>query len=161
MFPYRIVSVTPELPELINRLRDIAYDFWFSWNPAGIEFFRSINPELWREVEHNPVKFLMRVRKEDLERAAQDEDYLALYKRVFDLYDRYMSQDTWFAKKYPEHKEDLIAYFSAEFGLHESHPIYSGGLGLLAGDHCKSASDLGLPFIGVGLLYKQAIFTRG
>ncbi|MFX4262371.1 alpha-glucan family phosphorylase [Pelotomaculum propionicicum] len=160
MFPYRIVSVTPELPELINRLRDIAYDFWFSWNPAGIEFFRSINPELWREVEHNPVKFLMRVRKEDLERAAQDEDYLALYKRVFDLYDRYMSQETWFAKKYPEHKGDLIAYFSAEFGLHESHPIYSGGLGLLAGDHCKSASDLGLPFIGVGLLYKQGYFHQ-
>ncbi len=160
MFPYRIVSVTPELPELINRLRDIAYDFWFSWNPAGIEFFRSINPELWREVEHNPVKFLMRVRKEDLERVTQDEDYLLLYKRVFDLYDRYMSQDTWFAKKYPEHKEDLIAYFSAEFGLHESHPIYSGGLGLLAGDHCKSASDLGLPFVGVGLLYKQGYFHQ-
>lgn len=160
MFPYRIVSVTPELPEAINRLRDIAYDFWFSWNPAGIEFFRSINPELWREVEHNPVKFLMRVRKEDLERAAQDEDYLVLYKRVFDLYDRYMSQDTWFAQKYPEHKEEIIAYFSAEFGLHESHPIYSGGLGLLAGDHCKSASDLGLPFIGVGLLYKQGYFHQ-
>lgn len=160
MFPYRIVSVTPELPEMINRLRDIAYDFWFSWNPAGIEFFRSINSELWREVEHNPVKFLMRVRKEDLERAAQDEDYLILYKRVFDLYDRYMSQDTWFAQKYPEHKEDIIAYFSAEFGLHESHPIYSGGLGLLAGDHCKSASDLGLPFIGVGLLYKQGYFHQ-
>lgn len=160
MFPYRIVSVTPELPETINRLRDIAYDFWFSWNPAGIEFFRSINSELWREVEHNPVKFLMRVRKEDLERAAQDEDYLILYKRVFDLYDRYISQDTWFAQKYPEHKEEIIAYFSAEFGLHESHPIYSGGLGLLAGDHCKSASDLGLPFIGVGLLYKQGYFHQ-
>lgn len=160
MFPYRIVSVTPELPETINRLRDIAYDFWFSWNPAGIEFFRSINSELWREVEHNPVKFLMRVRKEDLERAAQDEDYLILYKRVFDLYDRYMSRDTWFAQKYPEHKEEIIAYFSAEFGLHESHPIYSGGLGLLAGDHCKSASDLGLPFIGVGLLYKQGYFHQ-
>lgn len=160
MFPYRIVSVTPELPELINRLRDLAYDFWFSWNPVGIEFYRSINPELWREVDHNPVKFLMRVRKEDLDRAAQDEDYLALYKRVFNLYDRYMSQETWFAKKYPEHKEDLIAYFSAEFGLHESHPIYSGGLGLLAGDHCKSASDLGLPFIGVGLLYKQGYFHQ-
>ncbi len=160
MFPYRTVSVTPELPEQIGRLREIAYDFWFSWSPAGIEFFRAINPELWREVEHNPVKFLMRVQKEDLDRAAQDEDYLALYKRTLDLYDRYMNRDTWFAGKYPGYKEDVIAYFSAEFGLHESHPIYSGGLGLLAGDHCKSASDLGLPFIGVGLLYKQGYFHQ-
>ncbi len=160
MFPYRIVSVTPELPETITRLREIAYDFWFSWSPAGIEFFRSINPELWREVQHNPVKFLMRVQKEDLDRAAQDEDYLILYNRVLDLYDRYISRETWFAEKYPGYREDVIAYFSAEFGLHESHPIYSGGLGLLAGDHCKSASDLGLPFVGVGLLYKQGYFYQ-
>jgi starch phosphorylase len=160
MFPYRIVSVTPEMPQNISRLRELAYDFWFSWNPVGIEFFRSINPDLWREVDHNPVKFLMRVRKEDLERASQDEDYLVLYKRVLDLYDRYVNEETWFVKKYPEHKEDLVAYFSAEFGLHESHPIYSGGLGLLAGDHCKSASDLGVPFIGVGLLYKQGYFHQ-
>ncbi len=160
MFPFRIVSVTPGLPEPISRLREIAYDFWFSWSPAGIEFFRSINPELWREVEHNPVKFLMRVQKEDLDRAAHDDDYLVLYKRTLDLYDRYISRKTWFDGKYPEYREDIIAYFSAEFGLHESHPIYSGGLGLLAGDHCKSASDLGLPFIGVGLLYKQGYFHQ-
>ena len=161
MFPYRIVSVTPCLPEAIDRLREIAYDFWFSWNPAGIEFFRSINEELWREVGHNPVKFLMCVQKEDLDRAAQDEDgYLVLYRRVMDLYERYMNRETWFTEKYPDYSGDIIAYFSAEFGLHESHPIYSGGLGLLAGDHCKSASDLGLPFVGVGLLYKQGYFHQ-
>jgi len=160
MFPYRVVSVTPKLPESMGRLRELAYDFWFSWKPGGVEFFRSVNPALWREVRHNPVKFLMSVREKNLAAASQDEDYLLLYKRVFDLYDRYMAEETWFAKHYPGHKDDLIAYFSAEFGLHESHPIYSGGLGLLAGDHCKSASDLGLPFIGVGLLYKHGYFTQ-
>lgn len=160
MFPFRVVSVTPKLPELIGRLRELAYDFWFSWKPGGVEIFRSISAELWREVGHNPVKFLMRIHEEDLEAVAHDEDYLALYRRVFDLYDRYLSEETWFSKRYPTHKKDVIAYFSAEFGLHESHPIYSGGLGLLAGDHCKSASDLGLPFIGVGLLYKHGYFTQ-
>lgn len=127
---------------------------------AGIEFFRAIDHDLWREVRHSPVKFLMRVQEKDLTMASQDEDYLLLYKRVIDLYDRYMAQETWFSQNYPEHGKDSIAYFSAEFGLHESHPIYSGGLGLLAGDHCKSASDLGLPFIGVGLLYKQGYFHQ-
>ncbi|MCL6635569.1 MAG: alpha-glucan family phosphorylase, partial [Peptococcaceae bacterium] len=160
MFPYRVVSVIPKLPEAIGRLRELAYDFWFSWKPGGVEVFRAINPELWRQVNHNPVKFLMSVHEEDLEAAAQDEDYLLLYERVFEHYDRYMSEETWFARQYPEHGDALIAYFSAEFGLHESHPIYSGGLGLLAGDHCKSASDLGLPFVGVGLLYRHGYFTQ-
>lgn len=160
MFPFRVVSVTPELPESIGRLRELAYDFWFCWKTGGVEVFRLISPELWREVGHNPVRFLMRVSEEDLETASQDEDYLMLYRRVFKLYDRYILEKTWFAKRYPEHKGDVIAYFSAEFGLHESHPIYSGGLGLLAGDHCKSASDLGLPFIGVGLLYRHGYFNQ-
>jgi len=160
MFPFRVVSVTPELPESIGRLRELAYDFWFCWKTGGVEVFRLISPDLWREVGHNPVRFLMRVSEEDLETVSQDEDYLMLYRRVFELYDRYILEKTWFAKHYPEHKGDVIAYFSAEFGLHESHPIYSGGLGLLAGDHCKSASDLGIPFIGVGLLYRHGYFNQ-
>lgn len=160
MFSFRVVSVTPKLPELISRLRELAYDFWFSWNPSALELFRLINPELWHEVGHNPVKFLMRIDEEALEAVAQDEDFLVLYRRVIDLYDRYSSEDTWFSRTFPSHRKDTIAYFSAEFGLHESHPIYSGGLGLLAGDHCKSASELGLPFIGVGLLYKHGYFYQ-
>ncbi|HBK52946.1 MAG TPA: alpha-glucan phosphorylase, partial [Syntrophomonas wolfei] len=155
MFPYRFVSVTPKLPEPICRLKEMANDFWFTWKPGGIEFFRTIKPELWRKVGHNPVRFLMQIREEDLVAASRDDDYRALYNRIFEQYDRYMSEETWFEKRYPEHMNHVIAYFSAEFGLHESHPIYSGGLGLLAGDHCKSASDLGLPFVGVGLLYKH------
>lgn len=160
MFPYRVVSVTPRLPASICRLKELAYDFWFSWKPEAIELFREVKPDLWREVGHNPARFLIRVSGEDLKRVAQDEDYLAMYRRVFELYDRYKSEETWFAKHYPEHRQDVVAYFSAEFGLHESHPIYSGGLGLLAGDHCKSASDLGIPFVGVGLLYKNGYFTQ-
>ncbi|MDD4237281.1 MAG: alpha-glucan family phosphorylase [Desulfotomaculaceae bacterium] len=160
MFPFRVVSVTPKLPAAICRLKELAYDFWFSWKPEAVELFRTIKPDLWRESGHNPARFLIKVSSEDLERVAGDDDYLAMYRRVFELYDSYKSEETWFAKHYPEHKEDVIAYFSAEFGLHESHPIYSGGLGLLAGDHCKSASDLGLPFVGVGLLYKNGYFTQ-
>ena len=160
MFPFRVVSVTPKLPASICRLKELSYDFWFSWKPEAVELFRTIKPDLWREVGHNPARFLIRVTGEDLERVSLDDDYLTMYRRVFELYDRYKSEETWFARHYPEHQEDIIAYFSAEFGLHESHPIYSGGLGLLAGDHCKSASDLGLPFVGVGLLYKHGYFTQ-
>ena len=160
MFSFRVVSVTPKLPASICRLKELAYDFWFSWKPEAIELFRAVKPDLWRETGHNPARFLIKVSSEDLERVARDDDYLAMYRRVFALYDRYKSEETWFAAHYPEHKEDVVAYFSAEFGLHESHPIYSGGLGLLAGDHCKSASDLGLPFVGVGLLYKHGYFTQ-
>jgi len=160
MFPFRVVSVTPKLPESISRLKELAYDFWFSWTTEAVELFRSIKPDLWRETGHNPVRFLIRISAEDLERVARDDDFLASYRRVLELYDRYQGEETWFAKHYPEHKEDVVAYFSAEFGLHESHPIYSGGLGLLAGDHCKSASDLGLPFVGVGLLYKHGYFKQ-
>lgn len=160
MFPFRFVSVTPKLPEQICRLKELAYNFWFTWKPGGVEFFRTIKPELWREAGHNPVRFLMQIREEDLVAASRDEDYLALYNRVFEQYDRYLTEEKWFEQHYPEHKDHVIAYFSAEFGLHESHPIYSGGLGLLAGDHCKSASDLGLPFVGVGLLYKHGYFTQ-
>ncbi len=160
MFPFSFVSVTPKLPESICRLKELAYDFWFTWRPGGVDFFRAINPQLWRKAGHNPVRFLMQIREEDLVAASRDDDYLALYRRVIGQYDRYQTEEKWFDKTYPEHKDNVIAYFSAEFGLHESHPIYSGGLGLLAGDHCKSASDLGLPFVGVGLLYKHGYFTQ-
>lgn len=160
MFPFRVISVSPKLPAPICRLKELAYDFWFSWKPEAVELFRTIKPDLWREAGHNPARFLIRLSGEDLARVARDDDYLAMYRRVFELYDHYKSEETWYARRYPGHQEDVVAYFSAEFGLHESHPIYSGGLGLLAGDHCKSASDLGLPFVGVGLLYKHGYFTQ-
>lgn len=160
MFPFRVVSVTPKLPEPIGRLRELAYNMWFSWNPRARELFRQINGKLYDELEHNPVKFLMRVEEKELEAAARNEEYLKLYGAVFEQFDRYMKSPLWFANNFPEHTGHVIAYFSAEFGLHESHPIYSGGLGLLAGDHCKSASDLGIPFVGVGLLYRYGYFNQ-
>ncbi|MBE3586118.1 MAG: alpha-glucan family phosphorylase [Thermoanaerobacter sp.] len=160
MYFIRTVTVAPKLPEKISRLDELARNLWFSWNPRAQELFRRINSSLWEEVKHNPVCFLLNVSQEQLEKVAKSESYLLLYNQVMEELDRYLSAPTWFSHHYPGHDHHIIAYFSAEFGIHESHPTYSGGLGLLAGDHCKSASDLGLPFVGVGLLYKSGYFTQ-
>ncbi len=160
MYTFRTVSVKPKLPEQIGRLKELAYNFWFSWNAPCRALFRTINDALWDEVNHNPVKFLMQVNEEDLEKAVADDAYMKHYHKVLKAFDRYMGRETWFDKKHPSCLEAPVAYFSAEFGLHESHPIYSGGLGLLAGDHLKSASDLGVPLVGVGLLYRLGYFTQ-
>ncbi len=160
MFYFRTVTVNPPLPESIARLRDLSYNLWFSWQSQAWELYKNINPGLWESVEHNPVKFLLRVRREELERVAADKNYLKKYDEIMASYDRYMSGEKWYLQTYPRYKDKPIAYFSAEFGLHESCPIYSGGLGVLAGDHIKSASDLGLPLVGVGLLYKHGYFKQ-
>lgn len=160
MYPFRTISVIPRLPESINRLRELAYNLWFSWNYSAIELFRSINPDLWENVYHNPVQFLLRVKEEELRAAAANSQFIDHYREVINSFDQYMHAETWYDKHKPEGPQQLIAYFSAEFGVHESHPTYSGGLGLLAGDHCKAASDLGLPLVGVGLLYKHGYFTQ-
>lgn len=160
MIPFYTVSATPEIPERISRLKEIAYNFWFGWNEPAIELFSRLDPVLWEEANHNPVRFLIRVRPEILEKAALDREYQRLYDQVMNRYDRYMAAEKWFNRRFPEYSGQTVAYFSAEFGLHESHPIYSGGLGLLAGDHCKSSSDLGVPLVAVGLLYRQGYFTQ-
>lgn len=160
MYSFCTLSVIPRIPREISRLDEIAYNFWFSWHRPAQELFYRINDPLWEEVYHNPVKFLLRVQPKELEMAATDQAYLELYQRVISDFDKYLNASSWYNDRYPGHAGQVIAYFSAEFGLHESHPIYSGGLGLLAGDHCKSASDLGLPLVGVGLLYKQGYFTQ-
>ncbi len=160
MYKFETVSVIPQMPEKIKRLWELAYNFWFSWNAPCRALFRAINPELWTETSHNPVKFLMCVQEKNLQTAAASEQFMRDYQRVLQQFDHYMTKESWFEQNYPEMKNETIAYFSAEFGLHESHPIYSGGLGLLAGDHLKSASDLGLPLVGVGLLYEYGYFTQ-
>ena len=157
------VAVFPTLPESIQRLEELAYNLWWSWKHEAQALWRDIDPELWETVYHNPIKFLRDVAQEKLEAAANDAAYQQKYEQVFAKFDHYMTcEDTWFKRTYPEHERDgmQIAYFSAEFGLHESLPIYSGGLGILSGDHCKAASDLGLPFIGVGFLYPQGYFQQ-
>jgi glycogen phosphorylase len=147
----------------IVRLEELAYNLWWSWNPAASALYRQIDPALWDGANHNPVRFLHDVSQPRLDAAAADPAFLADYARVTAAFDAYMNtpaEATWFGRTYPGSDPQLIAYFSAEFGLHESLPIYSGGLGILAGDHCKTASDLGLPFVGVGFLYPQGYFQQ-
>ena len=160
---YGRMTVFPIMPIRINRLYELAYNLWWSWHREARALYRKLDPELWEQVGHNPVRFLSEVSPLLLEKAAQNTEYLQYYDSIIDDFDHYMhcpARDMWFPHTYPEHVNDTIAYFSAEFGLHESLPIYSGGLGILSGDHCKEASDLGLPFVGVGFLYPQGYFTQ-
>jgi starch phosphorylase len=149
------------LPPRIARLSELAYNLWWGWNPAGRRAFQDLDPELWERVQRNTVRFLRALRAEELDRASQDLAYLKKYDAAvaeFDAYQRLKS--TWFNVTYPYLADRTIAYLSFEFGLHASLPIYSGGLGVLSGDHTKEASDLGLPFVGVGFLYPQGYFTQ-
>jgi len=149
------------LPKRINRLAELAYNLWWTWNTDATELFETIDRQTWTECGHNPVKFLKRVKRKEFNSALQSPRILELYDRLITNFDAYMrAENTWFAKHYPGQAEHLIAYFSTEFGLHESFPTYSGGLGVLSGDHAKEASDLNLPFVGVGLYYNQGYFSQ-
>jgi starch phosphorylase len=147
--------------QLVNKLRELARNLWWVWQPNVIALFRELDPVLWRKVDHNPVEFLKRLPAEQLERRAAE---MALDSRI-DYATRRLAEylkdtDSWGAIHASILRARPVAYFSAEFGLHESLPIYSGGLGVLAGDHLKSASDLGIPLIGIGLLYAQGYFRQ-
>jgi glycogen phosphorylase len=148
------------LPESLTRLEELAFNMWFSWNEDALELFRSVDPAKWEDVYHNPVRLLQESSPETFAKLSADKTFMELYSRVDAQWNDYVSRIPWFRETYPEHSGKRIAYFSAEFGFHESMPIYSGGLGVLAGDHCKSASDLGLPLVGVGLLYKKGYFLQ-
>ena len=161
MYVFNKITVNPQLPKNINRLQEIANNLWWSWNTEFLRLFKRIDNDLWETVDKNPVKFLKRVSQERIEMASKDDKFLKEYNKVVKNFDDYMSsKDTWFNKKYPNSRNDLIAYFSAEYGLDQTIPIYSGGLGILSGDHLKSASDLGIPLIGIGLLYKNGYFNQ-
>ena len=155
------LEVRPRIPKRLIRLEELAGDLLYSWDREVRSLFQRLDPPLWEECGHNPKLFLRRVAQSRLEAAAEDRVFQVDYNRVLSFYDTYMAdtpQDSVTDHLDPD--ADLIAYFCAEFGLHESLPIYSGGLGILAGDHCKAASDLGLPFVAVGLLYRQGYFTQ-
>ncbi|MCO6450184.1 MAG: alpha-glucan family phosphorylase [Caldilineales bacterium] len=155
------ISVFPILPEPLTRLNELAYNLWWTWSPEAQMLFERIDPALWESTNHNPVKLLHTISPEALDKLSTNDDFLAAQQQVLAKFDAYMNPaSTWFSRTHADHAGDIIAYFSAEFGLHESLPIYSGGLGILAGDHCKSASDLGLPFVAVGFLYPQGYFTQ-
>ncbi|MGQ9627891.1 MAG: alpha-glucan family phosphorylase [Anaerolineae bacterium] len=161
MRPIFKFTVTPSLPPELEPLREMAYNLWWCWNHEAIELFRRLDMSLWEDVYHNPVWMLGKIEQEKLEAAARDEGFLAQMERVRKKFDEYMeAKSTWFLKTYKVSGELRIAYFSFEFGLTESLPIYSGGLGVLAGDHLKSASDLGLPMIGVSILYQKGYFKQ-
>ncbi len=151
----------PYLPDRLNRLGDLAYNLWFSWHSRSIRLFQILDRKLWEDVQHNPVRLLHEIDNLRIDELAEDEKFLENYDKVIERFDHYMSkQETWYQYNHPDMQDKTIAYFSMEFGLHESLPIYSGGLGILAGDHLKSASDLGLPLVAIGLLYREAYFTQ-
>lgn len=157
------VTVFRTLPSRISRLHELAYNLWWSWHPEARELFSSLDPDLWELVKHNPVRLLSELKPQVLEKASQDPEYLPRYDSMLNEFDEYMHPrpgETWFSRTYPDLINHTIAYFSAEFGLDESLPIYSGGLGILSGDHAKEASDLDLPYLGVGMLYAEGYFQQ-
>jgi starch phosphorylase len=160
----RFLTHTPngfDLPRRIARLGELAYNLWWTWNPNATRLFAQLNFDLWESLAHNPILMLRQVERADLNAASQNTDYLAMYDRVFSEFDLYLSEkNTWAGQTHPELTGRPVAYFSMEYGLHETLPIYSGGLGVLSGDHLKEASDMGLPLVGVGFLYLQGYFTQ-
>ena len=161
MYLFNRITVNPQLPKRIEKLSVIANNLWWSWNTEFLRLFQRIDGDLWENSNKNPIKFLKHVSQERLEDVAKDVTFLKEYDKIVEDFEGYMnSKSTWFSKRYPEEKGDLIAYFSAEYGLDQTIPIYSGGLGILSGDHLKSASDLGIPLVAVGLLYKNGYFNQ-
>jgi starch phosphorylase len=147
-----------ELPAGMERLGELAYDLWWSWSPLATRLFTWIDPDHWRRY-HNPVQLLINIEPHHWRRLASDPEFRSAYDAVIQAWDDYRTRERWFA----QHANKLrgpVAYFSMEFCLHESLGVYSGGLGVLAGDHCKAASDLGVPLIGVGLLYRSGYFRQ-
>lgn len=161
-------SLTPaarlrsQLPLPLKPLADLAQNYWWSWTTERLSIFREIDPEQWQRTQHNPIALLQATTSERLAELAIDPAYIRRVQALAAQFDRYMTAtDTWASQQVPHlTKAAPVAYFCAEFGIHESLPIYSGGLGILAGDHLKSASDLGIPLVGVGLLYRQGYFRQ-
>lgn len=149
------------LPKRVEGLSRIAHNIWWAWNPDGQRLFQFIDPMLWDSVNHNPVSFLRQMDRTRLNAALNNPLYLKQYDLTLAVFEKYVAgASTWFKATYPKLTEKQIAYFSFEFGLHESMPFYAGGLGILSGDHLKEASDLGLPLTAVGFIYSQGYFVQ-
>ena len=153
-------KVIPYLPGKLRSLIKIANNLWWVWNYEAIELFRRIDVDLWREVGHNPITFLGSISQEAIDRAAESDSFIAHMNRVENELERHINRTSWYDQNKTNTEDQVIAYFSAEFGIHECLPIYSGGLGILAGDHLKSASELGIPLYGMGLLYRLGYFRQ-
>ncbi|MDR6881633.1 alpha-glucan family phosphorylase [Bacillus sp. 3255] len=155
-----IPKVARPLPPAIERLSELAINLWFSWNHDALQLFAQMDPAKWVQAGYNPVRLLYDLDEAQIDALSGNAEFLSRYRQVIGKFDAYMNGPTWFQQKHGDRGYVQIAYFSAEFGFHESLPIYSGGLGILAGDHTKSASDLGIPLVGMGLLYKKGYFTQ-
>jgi starch phosphorylase len=154
------ITVQPVLPDRIKRLKDLAYNLYWTWRPEIQALFAELNPRVWAASNHNPVRVLQECSQRDLERAAGNQDFVTQLEMALAEFDAYMHRaDTWW-KTHHANRKAMIAYFSMEFGFHESIQIYSGGLGVLAGDHLKSASDLDLPLVAVGMLFREGYFHQ-
>jgi starch phosphorylase len=160
MQPIRTFNVSPSLPQRLEPLRKLAYNLHWDWNAESKDLFRRLDPDLWESSHHNPVAMLGTISQDRLTEVVEDEGFLAQMGRAAQQLEDYLQERTWFQKQRTGKPQEYYAYFSAEFGLTDCLPIYSGGLGVLAGDHLKSASDLGLPLLGVGLLYQQGYFAQ-
>ncbi|MFC4453212.1 alpha-glucan family phosphorylase [Deinococcus sonorensis] len=155
------VTVLPRLPQAVARLEELAYNLYWSWTPRAQELYSELDPVIWERFQRNPVRTLLEVPAERMAEVAADPAYLERYRAVLADFDAYMGlTDTWASRNAASLQQGGVAYFSMEYAFHECLPIYSGGLGVLAGDHCKSASDLGLPFTAVGMLFRQGYFTQ-
>ncbi|MFN8372831.1 MAG: alpha-glucan family phosphorylase [Anaerolineae bacterium] len=159
--PVTTVSVVPNLPKPLERLRDLAYNLRWAWDHESVLLFRRLDLDLWNATGHNPVWMLGLISQERLNAVCEDPAFMAHLNRVSQSLDEYMNaQGTWYSQNYGKLEAPRIAYFSMEFGITECLQNYSGGLGVLSGDHLKSASDLGLPLVGVGLLYQEGYFQQ-
>ncbi|MEA3309694.1 MAG: alpha-glucan family phosphorylase [Chloroflexota bacterium] len=155
------VALAQKIPQRISRLKELAHNYWWTWHRPARELFKRLDHTAWITTRHNAVRILQEVSPERLTKISQTPSFLRLYDSVIlELDHAIKSNNLWYSQTYPKMKPYPIAYFSAEFGVHTSLPIYSGGLGVLAGDHTKEASDLGLPFTGVGFLYEQGYFRQ-
>ncbi len=153
-------NVKPSLPENLEPLREIANNLYWAWNSDATDLFLRLDRKLWKKLNHNPVKLLGKVSQERLIEVSKDDGFVSHMNRVYLEMEVYLNEVTWYQKNFETHDKPYIVYFSAEFGLAESLQIYSGGLGILAGDHLKSSSDLGLPLVGMGLCYREGYFQQ-
>ncbi len=160
MKPIKSFTVSPVLPKKLKHLQDIAYNLRFSWNADMRDLFSRLDMDLWEETDHNPVKILSQLDQKLLNDKAKDDSYIYLLERVHKDFKRYMEKTPWYEKSSDYHKKLKVAYFSMEYGITESLAIYSGGLGVLSGDHLKSSSELGIPLVGVGLAYQNGYFKQ-
>lgn len=154
------ILVLPSLPDRIAHLQELARNVWYAWSPDLVSLFRRLDRDTWETCNQNPVQMLAVVSQEKLRQAAEDESFVAHLDRVYSAFNNYMAQKKWFETRFPVCKDATVAYFSCEYGLDVSLPIYSGGLGVLSGDHLKTASDLGIPIVAVGLLYRYGYFRQ-